>query len=63
MRVWNVDDKWVKLEIELKHDADIYDMSFSPDGKWLVVGNKDSHLRLWDWRNRKMIGDVAGQSF
>lgn len=34
----------------------IYCMAFSPDGKMLVTGERDGHLRLWDPDSGKAIG-------
>ena len=52
----------VKLEIELKHCSNINDISFSPNGKFLVVGTKEDFVDVWDWQNRAQIGYVQGIS-
>lgn len=42
----------------LLHPGDhygIYSVAFSPDGKWVLSGNKDGRARLWDWRTGQLV--------
>lgn len=47
--IWKVSENDVSLELELKHDDDIYTMDFSQDGNFLAVGNGRYKVRLWDF--------------
>lgn len=33
----------------------IFTIAFSPDGRWVLSGNKDGRARLWDWRTGKLV--------
>ncbi len=34
----------------------IFSVAFSPDGNFVLTGNKDGRARLWDWRAAKQAG-------
>ncbi len=42
----------------LPHPGDFYGIfgiAFSPDGRWILSGNKDGRARLWDWKAGQQI--------
>ncbi len=42
----------------LPHPGDlfgIFSVVFSPDGRWVLSGDKDGRARLWDWRTGKLV--------
>ena len=59
-RVTRIENGELKLDVELKHDHDINTMNFSNDGKYLVVGDGSSSIRIWDWEKRSIIKDIKG---
>ena len=61
-RVTRIENGELKLDVELKHDHDINTMNFSNDGKYLVVGDGSSSIRIWDWEKRSIIKDIKGST-
>lgn len=37
------------------HRNEITDLTFSPDGKWLIVATKDRFIRTWDLSRSKLV--------
>lgn len=37
------------------HKTEITDLTFSPDGKWLIVATADRHVRTWDLPRSKLV--------
>jgi WD40 repeat protein/tetratricopeptide (TPR) repeat protein/tRNA A-37 threonylcarbamoyl transferase component Bud32 len=33
----------------------IFAVTFSPDGRWVLSGNKDGRARVWDWRTGALV--------
>ncbi len=44
------------------HSEAVYSVNFSPDGKYLLSGGKDSTIRLWDVASGKEIKQFVGHS-
>jgi len=43
-----------------KHWHDVNSASFSPDGKWVVTGSRDSTAKIWDSKTDKLIYTLGG---
>ncbi|MEL7500234.1 MAG: protein kinase [Planctomycetota bacterium] len=51
IHIWDTDQRKVIHEFEA-HDDFVWDVSFSPDGKWLVSASSDGTAKVWstvDW--------------
>src|SRR5262249_25766588 len=57
-KILDVSPPWVDdpVPLDLGVDAAPSYLTFSPTGKWLA--GYDHHLRVWDWRERKLL-DVS----
>lgn len=54
IQVWDL-EKGGELEKELKgHNATLWRLTISPDGKWLASASKDMDLNLWDLQTWKL---------
>jgi WD40 repeat protein len=40
----------------------VWNVAFSPDGRWLVSTHGDSSIRVWDVADRKLAGDLNGHA-
>src|SRR5262249_47175945 len=40
----------------LRHEAEVYAVAFSPDGRTVVTGCHDNRVQLWDAATRKRLG-------
>jgi WD40 repeat protein len=50
-----------KLRTTLEgHKEQVYALAFSPDGRWLVSGSKDSTVLVWDLTPRASANSEAG---
>jgi tetratricopeptide (TPR) repeat protein len=57
VQVWDLSTGKAVSE-PLLHPGDLYgifSIAFSPDGRWVLSGNKDGRARLWDWRTGKLV--------
>lgn len=43
------------------HQAVIKDLTFTPDGKYLVSAGEDKVIRVWDWQAGKTVRTIRGQ--
>jgi len=43
------------------HERRVFDLAFSPDGRWLVSGSEDDTIRLWDFASRKVRAVLHGE--
>lgn len=58
VQVWDLATGEAASE-RLPHPGDsygIFAVAFSPDGQWILSGNKDGRARLWDWRKGTLAG-------
>ncbi len=44
------------------HTDPVYDVRFSPDGRWIVTGSFDNTVRLWDASTRQAVRTMTGHS-
>lgn len=44
------------------HVSPVYQVAFSPDSRLLLSGSKDSTLKLWDMRTKKLKFDLPGHA-
>lgn len=44
------------------HVGPVYQMAWSPDWRYLVSASKDSTLKLWDIKTRKLMKDLPGHA-
>lgn len=57
LQVWDLSTGQAVSE-PLLHPGDffgIFAIEFSPDGRWVLSGNKDGRARLWDWRTGQQV--------
>ena len=52
VRIW---DTRTGLELARIGNGEIIDMRFSPNGEFLLTGNKDNDATIWLWRNHDLI--------
>jgi WD40 repeat protein len=50
------------LLARLEHTDNVWGMSFSPDGRWLVSTHGDGAILLWDVAERRRAADFSGHS-
>ena len=44
------------------HQAPIVGVSFTSDGNYLISASEDKVIRIWDWRTRKTLRTLRGES-
>ena len=44
------------------HTEPVYDLTSSPDGKWLVTGSFDQSVRLWDANSLQPVRTMLGHT-
>jgi WD40 repeat protein len=49
-----------RLRATLRHDGNVYDASFSPDGTRVVTTSEDQTAALWDARSGHKVADLSG---
>ena len=48
-----------KLKFEMKgHNNGVFCLAFTPDGKTLISGSFDTHVRLWDVKTGKNVATL-----
>lgn len=71
-RVYKVENDDVTLAHELVHKSeqsgmfntdDVWDITFSPDGKYLAVGFSKFEIQLWDWATKAKLKMVKGCAY
>ncbi|WP_342269666.1 WD40 domain-containing protein [Rickettsia endosymbiont of Orchestes rusci] len=55
----------IKLSLypDLEHNAPVYCLSYSPDGKYLASGSNDQIVRIWDARNGNLLQNLKGHTW
>jgi len=43
------------------HQSQVWSITFTPDGKYLVSAGEDKVVRVWDWRAGKTVRTIRGQ--
>src|SRR5215472_17215107 len=43
------------------HQSQVWSITFTPDGKYLVSAGEDKVIRVWDWRTGKTVRTIRGQ--
>ena len=56
----NATGKPAKLLATLDPGAIVYSIGFSPDGKWLAIGDTNDHLKIWDVATQQVIRELRG---
>lgn len=46
--ILNADTFTIKKRIALAHDNSVFAVKYSPDGKYLMSGGRDAHLKVWE---------------
>ena len=44
------------------HVGPVYMIAFSPDSRLLVSGSKDSTMKVWDIKTKKLMFDLPGHA-
>ena len=58
--LWNVDDPSQKEIIYSEINNHIWSLDFSPDGKWLVTGDKMGNVKVWNRETKTMTQNLRG---
>jgi WD40 repeat protein len=58
-RVHVIDAKTGKLICKTPQAGPCAHMAISPDGKWMAVTTKNSHVHVWDWINGGVAADLV----
>lgn len=56
------EEKDVSTEVDKAHDALIYSLAVSPDGKMLASGSYDKTIKLWELPSMKFIKKLEGHT-
>lgn len=40
----------MKSTLRKAHEFSVFSVKYSPDGRWLISGGRDAHLKVWDCR-------------
>lgn len=57
VQIWDL-STGIAASDPLPHPGDyfgIFSIAFSPDGRWILSGNKDGRARLWNWQTGQQI--------
>ena len=58
LNLWDITDgdnfKKINLSTHRTHDAFVQDITFSPDGKWLVSADARGKIKVWDVQNQRI---------
>jgi WD40 repeat protein len=38
-----------------QHDSEVFDVAFTPDGRWILTVSHDATARLWEWHTGKPV--------
>ena len=49
--ILDADSLEVKQILESAHESSVFTVKFSPDGKYLLSGGRDAHLKVWEIEN------------
>ena len=49
-----------ELVLQSGHHSMMNDVAFTPDGRWLISGNQDTTLKLWDFRTGREMRTFSG---
>jgi WD40 repeat protein/energy-coupling factor transporter ATP-binding protein EcfA2 len=58
--MWNLEDPSQKKVIFSELGNYIWSLDYSPDGKWLVSGDRQGNVKVWDTQTKKMIINLRG---
>jgi WD40 repeat protein len=58
VKVWNVAAGKAAGELEEGHKAEVTSVAFGRDGRWLVSGDADGKVKVWDVVARKQVVDL-----
>ena len=60
--IWNMDDPTQKKVIYSEIGNSIWSLDFSPDGKWLVSGDEQGNVKVWDTETNTMVQNLRGHT-
>ncbi|WP_342267925.1 pentapeptide repeat-containing protein [Candidatus Tisiphia endosymbiont of Empis tessellata] len=59
----NMTDIKLSIHPDLEHNAPVYCLSYSPDGKYLASGSTDNTVKIWDAKNGKLLQNLEGHTW
>ena len=51
-----------EIKIQLSHSTAISALSFSPDGKYLITGDRAGMIKVWDLSTNKLLRDIYDET-
>ena len=63
IRIFDLKDHTLKQTISA-HDNSVFTIVYSPDGKYLLSGGRDAHIKVWDVPgNYKLFNDIVAHMY
>lgn len=61
VKIYSVTENDINHICSIPHDNTVWDISLSPNGKYLAVGTKNN-MTIWDWYKETKVADDLGCS-